>query len=734
MTTRSNAWVAAGICLFFYVAVFSVGAGAMGEPAASDMKPFPVTWGNMNECRIDFSYLLTKPAGKAGFITVRDGHLATADGNRIRFWGVNLSGKGCLPPKEHAEAIAERLARWGVNCVRFHFFDRPAPNGIIDATRDDTRRLDPEYLDRLDYLVAQLKARGIYSDINLNVARSYKAGDGVRDYELLGFAKGLTYFDPRLLELQREYARALLTHKNPYTGNEYRHEPAVALVELVNENSLVEAWMDGRLRGTNLRKNPGTWTDIPASYAADLTRLYNEWLAENVPPETLRRIREEAAVPEGERIPRLEPDQFSTASAERFHTEARFYMEVERGYFLSMRRLLRAELGVQSLIVGNSDHGHGHSGYPVVAGTSLLDVVDGHVYWQHPAYIRDAETGRTVGFKIPNTPMVVDPLHSTVAQLARTPVAGKPYTVSEVNHPFPHRFACEGIPILAAYGAFQDWDGIFWYTLAHAEIVGTEPRIASHFDLAFDPVKMTQLAACAAAFLRGDVRAAERTVLRSYSAADIRESIRSKNRWEFAPFFTPGLSAALPLKHAVRVEALESETQIPTETVVDNPILSDTGELAWRTEGKDRGVVAINTPRFQALIGYGRDLPAETDNMQIRLESEFAAITLSAVESTPIADAKELLLTTCGAVANAGQKWNADRTSLEDWGRAPTEIEVLQGSVFLKGITARGVKVVPLDADGRPLAEAFPARKLSGTWQIPLGEFATTWFLVLVDR
>lgn len=38
----------------------------------------------------------------------------------------------------------------GINCVRFHFLDRPAPQGLIDARRDDTRALDPAQLDRLD--------------------------------------------------------------------------------------------------------------------------------------------------------------------------------------------------------------------------------------------------------------------------------------------------------------------------------------------------------------------------------------------------------------------------------------------------------------------------------------------------------------------------------------------------------------------------------------------------------
>ena len=41
-------------------------------------------------------------------------------------------------------------------------------------------------------------------------------------------------FDPRLIELQKEYARKILTHLTPYTKTEYRHEPAVAIVEILN--------------------------------------------------------------------------------------------------------------------------------------------------------------------------------------------------------------------------------------------------------------------------------------------------------------------------------------------------------------------------------------------------------------------------------------------------------------------------------------------------------------------
>jgi hypothetical protein len=139
--------------------------------------------------------------------------------------------------------VAAHLARFGINCVRFHFLDANWSGGSLFVRgRDDTRALDPKQLDTLDYFVAELKKRGIYTDLNLNVGRVYRKGDGVRDYEYLGMAKIVNYFDEQVQMLHKEYAEQLLTHRNPYTGAEYRHEPAVAIVELVNENSIVEAW------------------------------------------------------------------------------------------------------------------------------------------------------------------------------------------------------------------------------------------------------------------------------------------------------------------------------------------------------------------------------------------------------------------------------------------------------------------------------------------------------------
>ena len=228
-----------------------------------------------------------------------------------------------------------------LRAVPFPRFERGRAS-LFARGRDDTRALDPKQLDTLDYFVAELKKRGIYTDLNLNVGRIYRQGDGVRDYEYLGLAKVVNYFDQQVQMLHKEYARQLLTHRNPYTGAEYRHEPAVAIVELVNENSIVEAWFSDRLLGKNTQKNPGTWTDITAWYAEAADGQVQP-LAQGDPqlPRNWASFAQMAGVAEGQPIPRLTKDQFKDAPAKRFHTEAAFYMHLEHDYFGGMYKYLK---------------------------------------------------------------------------------------------------------------------------------------------------------------------------------------------------------------------------------------------------------------------------------------------------------------------------------------------------------------------------------------------------------
>ncbi|MGQ9513865.1 MAG: carbohydrate binding domain-containing protein [Thermoproteota archaeon] len=259
----------------------------------SRLFPFFLPWDDGEETVTSLSERLDKPAGKFGYVRVgEDGHPYVGE-KRIRFLGVNIVGGAAFPRKEDAEKIAARLAKFGINIVRFHHIDAYWESfNIFDKTFSNTRNLNQEALDRLDYFVAKLKENGIYVDLNLLVSRLFTSADGLpeevelvdwKDQQVLGF------FMEDVKDLELEYARQLLTHINPYTGLTYAEDPAVAFVEIVNEQGLIQGWLDGVIdRLPNIFREilAKKWNEyIRLKYGSDLN-LSKAWESGAEKPQT----------------------------------------------------------------------------------------------------------------------------------------------------------------------------------------------------------------------------------------------------------------------------------------------------------------------------------------------------------------------------------------------------------------------------------------------------------------
>jgi hypothetical protein len=234
---------------------------ARGTSADEAMFPFVVSY-DAPANLTNVSAWLTPPAGGQGFIRAENGHLAT-DAGPIRFWATNSCFEASFPSHEQAQQVAARLARLGINCVRLHHMDARSiwgrsPNHLI---------IDPEKLERLDYLIAQFKQHGIYVNINLHVSRRLGPAEGFPLTEgRPEMDKGLDNLEPRMIDLQQKYARDLLTHVNPYTGHAYVDEPAVAFIEINNENALFHIWHSGGM------------DDLPEPFATTYRKVWNAWL------------------------------------------------------------------------------------------------------------------------------------------------------------------------------------------------------------------------------------------------------------------------------------------------------------------------------------------------------------------------------------------------------------------------------------------------------------------------
>ena len=237
---------------------------------AVELVPFAPPWDDGATGPTDLRPVLGQGAHDIAPVRVRDGHLFAGD-KRLRLFGVNLTGSACLPDSATADRVAERMAKFGLNAVRLHFLDSNwwEPH-IINYASGSWTNWNPEAQERLDYFLARLKQQGIFWNVNLLVGRVFGMGDGVDpvvkklDWKT---AHAVGFFHAPHLEAQKAYARRLLTHVNPHTKLALVDDPALAVVEINNENGLIHTWM---LRELN---------NLPEPFAGDLAQQWNAWLA-----------------------------------------------------------------------------------------------------------------------------------------------------------------------------------------------------------------------------------------------------------------------------------------------------------------------------------------------------------------------------------------------------------------------------------------------------------------------
>lgn len=705
----------------FFGHVIAAALDAAGKPLpritassndTSGWIPFAAAADDFQPTAVDMSRLLEKPAGRHGFVTVRDGRLAFTDGAPARFLGVNIVASAAFPDKGTAEVTARRLAKFGVNMVRFHHMDAPwtSPN-IFDRASGDTRRLSPASLDRLDYFIHQLRRNGIYVFMDLLVHRKFLDGDGVRDAAAVeNGAKVVAHFDPRLIELQMEYATQLLTHHNPYTGLRYVDDPVIAVVDVINESSLL--WPDGLAR-------------LPASYAGELDAQFNTWLLQRYGDRSGLATawgKELAADEDPGRssVRRAALTAAPSDASQRLPDTMRFYVDVEAGHFTAMRHHLR-QIGLKVPVVGSN---HWERRAADLVANAAVDVIDRHAYWDHP----QGGFGDEVGFN--NTPALKDPEGGLLSGLARSRVAGRPFTTTEWQYSWPNEYILEGPLATVSYGMLQGWDALLQFDFASA---GWEERISGNFNIGNKPGLLGQWPAIALMFHRGDLNAA----LRTYRFPMTADQVWAGSSYDLAPAWLPLVSRTeIALPPAAPGGGLSSTAAAPdlSEALqrVDRTSLrytSDTGELVW--DGQV-GLLTVNSRGTQGVVGFaGRfGSPIELADVRVRLHTPFASLIVSSLEDNrAIRSARHLLVTAVARAENSGTVYNPTRTRLQNAGRAPILMEPVVGALLLRGRSA--ATVYALDGVGHR-QKIVPVSVTPDGVEVPLTGQAPIWYEVVL--
>jgi len=467
------------------------------------------------ECSlIDNSSRLSAPAGKFGFVVVKDGHFAFEKGPRVRFFGINLAKDTVFIDKPQIDRLTALFARAGINIVRIHHIDDT--QGILDP--DPGHYFRPERLDLVDYWIAKLKERGIYVALDLNDYRTFLATENVQNADQLGRgAKPYAVFDERLIELQQEYARKLLMeHVNPYTKLSFANDPAVALLEIYDENGLF-------IRRADL-------PNLAQPYKGMLQQQWNAWLRARY--DTTARLRSAWTDVKGQSglmplenlelasvlLPRLElmtnlPSSYADllSAPTRVNDGAIFAYEMQKNFLRSMREYLH-EIGIRIPItaVGAQDI------LPdLMATAATCDYIGMNFYWDHPQFDAGKEW-KSPGYFSLKSPLTYNSNFTfpVTASLARMP--GKPLVVRELGYCYPNPYRGLGMIEAAAYGAFLDLDALILFTYdAH-----TNARSLGYFDIHLDPLRWGLVSQAGRLFQSGEVAPAKYSVGIGYSETD----------------------------------------------------------------------------------------------------------------------------------------------------------------------------------------------------------------------
>jgi len=421
-----------------------------------------------------------------------------------------------------------------------------------------------------------------------------------------------------------------------------------------------------------------------------------------------------------------------------------FLMDNERQFFADAFRFLREELRVRALLIGTQGDRS-----PAVAQAGS-DITSMHAYWAHPSFPERPWDPDHWFSRNRSMVSARDEWH-TLNRIAFHRRRDKPLIVDEYNHPQPNTFGAEGFPLAAAYGAFQDWDGIAGWAYREGAATGPQQRwdgrmIRDYFALDADPVRLLSAWLAAVMFRRADVSPGRHLVpVGDGAEEEIARTVGLPLKHEVV-----GKGAQLlPLRHRVALHAGAAPAVPTLHSPAGTSVVSDTGELDWEVR-EAGGVVVVDSPRTKAVIGFGGGREFSLGPVMIRpgatAQRGFGVWAVTALDGLlPIAEARRLIIVALGYSQNTNQAWTIfpDRrlgagpphegaavTLGSAWGRPPTLAEGVPARITLRG--THPVRMWRLNGGGQRGKEV-PVRVRRGEAVMDIGRrHRTLWYEVAV--
>lgn len=409
------------------------------------------------EVMVDLRYLNESEAGETGFIRrSSDGNgFVRGDGEPIRFWGVTPRREFVEMPMDSLKKMARFYAKMGMNMIRIHAQLSPKAKGskITDV--------DMKEVDGIWKTVAAFKNEGIYTTISPYWPSGYylqhvSAEWGLTGYEGETHLWNVLYFNGLLQKGYKSWVKTLYTEPNPYTGLPLKDDPAVAIIQIQNEDGMLW-WTVDQLHPAQKRILENQFSEFVKNKYGSIAKALNSW--ENVEVEKDR---------PAEGFLKLYPmweltqDQ-SGGKALRVKDQTEFLARLQYDFNNNITTYYKEELGCRQLVNANN--------WFTVNMSRLNDLER----WTYSCsdimavnrYFTPGHVGENSGWRI-------DPGHHYVGRsVLFNPASfinnikqpeGFPCLISEGGWNLPSPHLAEAPFLTAAYQSLTGLDGLLWYT------------------------------------------------------------------------------------------------------------------------------------------------------------------------------------------------------------------------------------------------------------------------------
>ena len=533
----------------------------------------------------------------------------------------------------------------------------------------------------------------------------------------------MLFFDPILQGGYKAWLKRVYADVNPYTGVPLAKDPAVAIIQIQNEDSLL-FWTAQGIKGQAM---------------ANLRKLYGDWLLKKYGSmEKVRAAWQGCAHPD---------DDFSAGKpaifivweltqnarnqkgdkggrAVRLSDQAEFTGRLMFDFNREIARYLREELGCRQLI---------NAGNWRTADQVILDDVERWSYTSNEIigknhFFAGLHNGTNANWEIRSGQVFTAQSFATTPQsspLNVRQVVGHPFIISESSWVLPSRYQSEGPIIVAAQSCLTGLDAFLWLG------TGAEDWETTRFKWAIAvPMTLGQFPAAALMFRRAYLREGPVAVHEERGMQDLWDRklplIAEAGAWDpnrdrgQMPLGTPFKVGIDPLAYLVgRVEVKyggnpSNSTSIELSSYIDTAkkrIRSATGEIETDL---NRGIYRINAPKAQGVAGMLKTAGLqELADVKIASSNEYASVTVVSLDNKPIATSARLLVQIGTTSWPTGwrvkplqistKEGSVDGSRILSAGGPPWQVEQMHGALGVRNISIS--RATALDPNGMAISD-----------------------------